>query len=171
MNAAVWLGAAIFFTFGAGPAVFSRDMENVLQVKPPVPFIYFAGGIAQVLIARYFRLQLVCGIIALLHVLAERLYFGKSPEKGWLGLLIALVCITLIGDFWLQPRLNQLHTTRYNVSASREGREAATQSFRAWHGVSQVVNLLMIGGLGLYLWRVANPPDSTRFLAAGKFRG
>jgi len=146
-------------------------MENALQVKPPLPFLYVAGKIAQVLIARYFRLQVICGIIALLHVLAERLYFGKSPEKVWVGLLIALVSVTLIGDFWLQPKLNGLHTMRYDPKASREARDDAAQSFRAWHGVSQVVNLLLIGGLGLYLWRVANPPDTTRFLSAGKFRG
>jgi hypothetical protein len=99
------------------------------------------------------------------------LYFGKSPEKLWLGLLIALVSVTLVGDYWLQPKLKELHTIRYKAEARPDVREAAAQTFRAWHSVSQVVNLLMIGGLGLYLWRVANPPDSTRFLAAGKFRG
>jgi hypothetical protein len=171
INAAIWFGAAVFFTFGAGPAVFSQDMENFLLLKPPTTFRYVAGGIAQVLIARYFRLQLVCGIIALFHLLAERLYSGKSPQKFATGLLVALLSITLFGAYWIQPKLKQLHTTRYAVKSSPETREAAAQSFRAWHGASQALNLLMLGGLAIYLWRVANPPDSTRFLITPKFRG
>ena len=171
MNAAVWFGAAVFFTFGAGPAAFSPDMENVLKLKAGLPFRYFAGGIAQVLIASYFRLQLVCGIIALFHLLAERLYSGKSPQKFGVGLLVALLSVTLFGAYWLQPKLKQLHTIRYAVNSTPETREAATQSFRAWHSVSQAINLLMLAGLAFYLWRVANPPDSTRFLITPKFRG
>ena len=171
MNAAIWFGAAVFFTFGVGPAAFSPEMENLLKVKPPLPFRYFAGGIAQILIARYFRVQLVCGIIALFHLLAERLYSGKSPHKFAVGLLALLLSITLVGNLWIQPRLKQLHTIRYAVTSTPETREAATQSFRAWHSVSQAINLLMLGGLAFYLWRVANPPDSTRFLITPKFRG
>jgi hypothetical protein len=171
MNAAIWFGSAVFLTFGAAPAAFSQDMEKVLQLKPDKPFLYFAGGIAQILIARYFRLQLVCGIIALFHLSAERLYSGKSPQKFGTALLVALLSVTLFGGYWLQPKLKQLHTTRYALSSSPEAREAASQSFRAWHGLSQVVNFLMLGGLACYLWRVANPPDSTRFLITPKFRG
>src|SRR6266436_1420387 len=70
LNAAVWFGAAIFFTFAAGPAVFSQDMKDALRQNNP----YFYGAIAQVLISRYFRLQLICGVIALLHLVMESLY-------------------------------------------------------------------------------------------------
>jgi len=28
---------------------------------------------------------------------------------------------------------------------------------------------LVVGGLALYLWRAANPPDPTRFVSASKF--
>src|SRR5947207_13356639 len=142
MNAAVWFGAAIFFTFGAGPAIFSKEMEHALQLKPELPFAYFAGGIAQVIIASYFHLQLACVFVALLHLLAERLYLGKSPDSRSLGLLTVLLSISLLGGFWLQPKLKNLHTIRYRVSTPPETREAARESFRTWHGVSQIVNLL-----------------------------
>lgn len=168
LNAAVWFGAAIFFTFAAGPAVFSQDMKNLLEAKN---YPYFSGAIAEILINRYFKVQLICGIIALLHLLAERLYFGKSPDARSMGLLTVLLSITLIGGFWLQPKLRELHTIRYKTSTSPELRQSAQETFKTWHGVSQVINLLMIVGLGFHLWRVANPPDSTRFLIPGQFRG
>ena len=168
LNAGVWLGAAIFFTFGAGPAFFSQETQNLLG---PKNYPYFSGAMAQIVIARYFRLQVICCFLALLHVLAEWLYCGRSPRKPRLSLLVGLVAVSLIGDYWLQPKLKALHATKYSIAAPPEKREAASQSFRAWHGVSQSMNLLMLAGLTVYLWRLANPPDEPRFLDAGKFRG
>jgi len=142
LNAAIWFGAAIFFTFAAAPAAFSQDMRDLLgqQYYP-----YFSGAIAQILIARYFRLQMVCGVVALLHLAGERLYFGKSADKLRLGLLSGLVVISLAGSLWLQPMLKQLHHTKY-------------------------ANLLMLAGLGVYLWRVANSAEPARFVSSAKFR-
>ena len=135
----------------------------------PNNFPYFSGAIAQILIARYFHFQLACAIVAVLHLLAEWLYLGKYPQKLQAGLLIGLAAAALIGGYWLQPRLKALHATKYGVNTRPEIREAAARSFKAWHGVSQVVNLLMVGGLAVYLWRAANPSDQTRFVSAVKF--
>jgi Domain of unknown function (DUF4149) len=167
LNAAVWFGAAVFFTFGTGRAPFSQEMKALLG---PNNYPYFSGAIAQILITRYFHLQFVCSIIALLHLLAEWLYFGKSPQKLRFGLLLGLCSACLIGGFWLQPKLKTLHVTKYGVNTRPELREAASRSFRAWHGVSMGVNLLLVGGLALYLWRVANPADQTCFVSSVKFR-
>lgn len=166
LNAAVWFGAAIFFTFGAGLAPFSEDMQNLLG---PRNAPYFSGAIAEILIARYFRFQMVCSVIAALHLLAEWLYLGKYPHKLQVALLIGLASATFIGGYWLQPRMSLLHATKYGVNTRPEVREAAGRSFKTWHGVAQVVNLLMVGGLTVYLWRATNPSDPTRFLSAGKF--
>jgi len=67
--------------------------------------------------------------------------------------------------------LKALQATKYGASTQPEIREAANRSFRAWHGVSQVVNLLVVTGLAVYLWRAANPSDPTRFVSAFKFTG
>jgi hypothetical protein len=168
LNAAVWFGGAVFFTFGTGLAPFSQEMKTLLG---PNNYPYFSGAIAQILIARYFRFQLVCGIIAVLHLLAEWLYLGKYPRKLQLGLVIGLCAAALFGGFGLQPRLKALHATKYGTSARPEIREAASRSFRAWHSASQVVNLLVVTGLAVYLWRAANPSDPTRFVSAFKFTG
>ena len=101
--------------------------------------------------------------------MAEWLYLGKFPQKLQVGLLIGLCSAVLLGSYWLQPRLQALHATKYAVNNRPEIREAAGRSFRAWHGVAQVVNLFMVAGLAVYLWRAANPSDPTRFVNALKF--
>jgi hypothetical protein len=166
LNAGIWFGASVFFTFAVGPAVFSEDMKGLLEKFFP----RYSGEIAQILIARYFRLQVICGVIALFHLLGENLYFGRAPQKIWLALLAALIALTLLGDFGLQPKMNQLHRIKYAVNSSPERREAATESFKTWHGISQMANLLMMIGLGVHLCRVASPREDTRFIGAGKFR-
>lgn len=166
LNAAVWFGTAVFFTLGIGLAPFSQEMKDLLG-RDNYP--YFSGAIAQVLIARYFYFQTACALVAVLHLFAEWLYLGNYPQKLQVGLLIGLASVALIGGYWLQPRLKALHATKYGINTRPELREAAARSFRAWHGVSQVVNLLMVGGLAVYLWRAANPSDQTRFVSAVKF--
>ena len=63
-----------------------------------------------------------------------------------------------------------LHTIKYASNIRPEERRAAGETFRTWHGMAQVLNFLMTGSVAVYLWRVANPPDPTRFLSATKFR-
>jgi hypothetical protein len=86
-------------------------------------------------------------------------------------LLVAVVVAGLAGDYWLQPKLKNLHTTMYSAAESPQSREAAKQSFGAWHGVSQSVNLLMLIGLAAYLWRLTNPPEEGRFHSSARFIG
>jgi len=155
-----------FFSFGVGPAIFSRDMQKLLEAYYPS----YSGLIVQVVIARYFKFGIVCAIIGIIHLLAEQFYFGRAPQKRWLGLLIALFVLTLLGHFWLQPKLNQLHTNKYAVNAPAQVRETATNDFKFWHGISQVANLAMLVGLGFYVVRVGSPRESTHFIGSGKFR-
>jgi hypothetical protein len=167
LNAAVWFGAAVFFTFGTGRAPFSPEMKALLGADN---YPYFSGAIAQILIARYFRLQLICGTIAVLHLLAEWLYLGKAPQKVRLGLLLGLCAACLMGAVWLQPKLKGLHAAKYGTNTRPALREAASRSFRTWHGVSMGLNLLVVGGLVVYLWGVANPADPTRFVSSFKLK-
>jgi len=167
LNTGVWLGAAVFYTFAAGPAMASREMEDLLSARN---YPYFAVAIAQILGWRYFHLQLVCSVVAVLHVLAEWLYLGKVPGRLWRGLLVALLAVNLAGGFWLQPRLKSWHHLTYALNTPGETRKSAARAFRAWQGVAEMVNFLMVGGLGVYLWRLANPPDPTRYVSTTKFR-
>ncbi len=167
-NAAVWLGASVFYTVAAGPAVVSSEMQALLG---PKYFAYFSGATAQILLARYFHLHLACATIALLHLLAERIYLGRTAHRLRLGLLVALFGLSLLGSVWLGPKLSGLHRAQHILNATPAQREAARKSFRIWHGVFRAVNVLIIGGVAVCLWRVANPPDELRFVGSPQFRG
>jgi Domain of unknown function (DUF4149) len=149
VNAAVWLGAAVFLTFAAGPAMFSPEMADLLPR-------YHAGRVAQILLGRYFIFQYVCGGLAVLHLVAERIYAGRSPGRFGVLLLSLLVALGLAGGIWLQPKMRYLHAVKYAPNTTPAQKEAAAKSFGVWHGVSQSANLLMLGGVLVYFWRTAN---------------
>lgn len=166
MNAAVWLGSAIFFTFGAEPAGFSADMRTALGVPNAS---YFPGAIATVIMSRYYALTLACGVVALLHLLAEWFYMGRPGRKFSLGLLVALFLLTLIGSNAIQPALVRLNRKHY-TAAQTVDRDSAGKSFRLLHVTGRVLNILIIGGLILYTWRVGTPSDRLRFVSPVQFR-
>jgi hypothetical protein len=167
MNAAVWFGAAVFWLLGAGAGATSGDMLVLLGSKN---FPYYSIEIAQIIATRYFYAHFVCAAIALLHLAAEWLYFGNAPRRSWLALLAGLVLIGVIESNWLAPRFHRLNVASHAANRGPAEREQASRSFRTWQATAKVLNLFLIAGLGVYLWRVANPPDPMRFVSATKFR-
>jgi hypothetical protein len=167
-NAAVWLGGSVFYTVCAGPALVSSDMHALLGQKY---FPYFSGATVQIVLARYFHFHLACAVIALVHLLAERIYLGRVARRLWLGLLAVLFVFSLLGSAWLGPKLAGLHRAQHFLNATPAQHEAAAKSFHLWHGLFQAVNVLMIASVAVYLWRVANPPDELRFVGSTQFRG
>jgi hypothetical protein len=169
VNAAIWLGTSVFFSFGAGRAVFSSDMRTLLGENN---FPFFSGAIAYIILQSYFHFSVICGVIALLHLGAEKLYLGRHRSSFTVYLLVSLVAVTLAGGLLLQPKLHDLHDKMHSQRVSPEDRAAATHTFRVWHGFSMIVNLFVIGGIVIYTWRVNNPPDPTRFVVPpSKFGG
>jgi Domain of unknown function (DUF4149) len=166
MNAAVWFGASVFFTFVAAPALFTPEMKKLLGDIYP-------GLVAQMILERYFALHYWCAGIALLHLAAETFYLGKTLPRFTLALLIGLLAIGLTGGCWLQPKLKRLHQIKYgrNELYSPAQKEQATAAFKVGHGFSWGLNLLALGGLGLYVWRVTSSGNGPRFIPSGKFRG
>jgi hypothetical protein len=167
LNAAVWLGAAFFYAFAAGPGINSDAMEATLGSRN---FPYYSVAILQVISERYFQLQLACSVIAVCHLVSEWLYLGKVVQTFWRTLLGGLVAATLVSGVWLQPEMKRWHHAAFQPRASVGAKEIAGHRFRTWQSVSEVVNLLVVSGLGVYLWRVANPADPTRFVSPAKFR-
>jgi hypothetical protein len=143
MNAAIWFGAATFAFLGAYPVLTtSPAVQQLLGTKF---FPYYSVALAQLVLARFFGFYMICSAVALLHLLAEWLYFGKYPSRLWLGLLFGLCIAGLFQAFWLQPRLAEWH------------RAGAVRQYTTWRSVSNGVNGALLCGLGLYLWRVASP--------------
>jgi hypothetical protein len=167
LNAAVWLGAALFFTAGVTPALASRDVQTLFREQY---FDYLSVAVIQVVATRYFYWHIVCAIIALLHLLAEWLYLGRAAHRLWLGLLGGLLGLGLISNAWVVPKLAQLHRTRHAVNLAQQHRQAAAGSFVSWHRFFLGVNLLVLGGVAVYFWRATTPSDPLRFVSPTKFR-
>ena len=155
MNAAVWLGASLFFTFGVAQAVFSPEMKEL--VKHP----FYPGAIAQILFKRFFYLQYGCATVAIVLYLWETLYRGRKFERFTFGLLVGLLAVALVGGVWLQPKLKTLHQTRYSLSSTEAEKENAAKLFGPLHGASQAVNLFVMLGLFYYFWKLTSPPRPT----------
>jgi hypothetical protein len=168
LNAAVWLGGAVFFTLGVGRVPFSTAMRELLT---EANYPYFSGAIAQLLIVKYFALHIICGAISLAHLGAEWLYQGRPARRSTLILLLCLFGFGLLGSTWLQPKMERLHRQKYAPNLSQTVRDRAAKSFRIWHATTQGLNLVVLGSLCVYVWRANHPPDPTRFVTAMQFRG
>jgi hypothetical protein len=166
MNAAAWLGTAIFFTFGAHPACFSADMKATLGLTTDS---YYPGAIAGVIMSRYYHVMLACGVVALLHLLAEWLYMGRPRREFSFWLVIGLFALTLLGGNVIDPSLERLNKKHYTAPQTAD-RESAGKSFRILNGTEVALNLVVIGGLILYTWRVGSPSDTLRFVRPVQFR-
>lgn len=166
LNAAIWLGAALFFTVAVGPAFFSPAMKRLLGDV-------YAGLAAQIVLERYFVLHFLCGGLAIMHALAEWVYLGRNMQRWMIATLVAVLGLSLIGGLWLQPRLKRMHQVKYARPGyfSAEQQTQAARSFRTWHGISQVMNLVVIAGVAAYFWRITSLDTGTRFVSAAKFRG
>jgi hypothetical protein len=169
MNAAVWLGGGFFLMFGTSPAISSPAMQALLGDRY---FSYFSAGIENIALARFYHFEIVCALIAFLHLIAEWLYLGRPSRRRFsVSLLVAFFLVAFIGSNVLQPRLRALHTTTFSRSAQPAERQAAARSYRVWDVVTAILNYAVMGGLVVYLWRVANPSDTPRFISSVKFRG
>ena len=154
-NAAVWFGASIFILW-LQPAFFSDEMIRLLT-RP------YAGAAAQIVIERYFLFHELCGAVALAHLVAEWLYMGKPLQRLTLWLLLGIFALGLVCGHSLQPKLRALHRTIYGPGSTRQQIDQAKQSFKLWHAASQALNLVVLGGVAVYLWRATTPGSGYRY--------
>ena len=165
INAAVWFGAALFITLGVEPAATSSEMRDLLSQRN---FPYFSIAVSQLIIGRFLQVYLVCTLVALLHLAVEWLYLGKYPHRLWLGFLVCLGLIGVGQTYWIFPKLRSWHYLRFTPQGRNQ---AIDRSYRYGQAFFEGLNVLAIGGLGFYLWRLAHPPDVARFVTTSKFRG
>lgn len=161
VNAAIWFGASIFLVVALG-AIFSKDILDLFHESSDAAHKYYSGAVAMAVFHRYFALQYVCGVIALLHLFAEKLYLGRALSRFSTGLVAALLVVAFVGGIWLQPKMEKLRKDMYsNIPAEQRAR--AEHSFNSWHAASECVNLLVMAGLLVHLLRVTRPEESRRY--------
>jgi hypothetical protein len=168
-NAALWLGSALFFTFGVAPGIFSPEMKRIFAPPGGPMGDYYLGVIAQHLIGRFFTVNLICGLIALAHFFGEIIYAGRPFNRLTFGLIVGILGLGLVAGTVFSPKIKALHQAKYRGPV--EQRAAAAQQLSRLHAVSMSGNLLSLIALILYTWRASNPADPLRFVGAQKFRG
>jgi hypothetical protein len=169
-NAAIWLGSAIFFTFGVAPGIFSPEMRQVFAPPGAPLHEYYLGIIAQHLIGRYFTVNLVCSLIAIAHFFGEMIYTGKPFRRFTFTLLIGILSLGLLAGYVFAPKMKVVHHLKYR--GTPEQQPLAEQQLKRLHAVSMTGNLVSLIALIIYTWQVTNPSDPMRFVGAtSKFRG
>jgi hypothetical protein len=168
LNAAIWLGAAVFAATGAGWAVSSDEMRQLLSARH---YPYFSGAIAGLIASQYWHFHLACGAVAIAHLASESLYFGRVLNKKLLALLLGLVLLGIAQEIVVRPAVKRLHIAAHAVNRAAVERARAGGALGVWRTTSRVFEVLTVVGLGFYLWRIANPPEATRFVSPGKYRG
>lgn len=167
LNAAVWFGSAIFHLFGESPALQSESIRTLLGAKY---FPYFSGVIAQIVADRFFYWMLACGLLALAHLIAERLYLGRTPQRVGFGVVIGLLAVILCLGLVIQPRIRMWHVQTHAVNATPPQRAASEKTLRVWKGFAWGFHLVLLTGLGVHLWRMAHSPEEKRFLGPSQIR-
>jgi hypothetical protein len=140
-----WLGAQVFFSFVAAPALFQLAKQDVVTREQ-------AGDVAEAFLKRYF----LCGLVAL--VLATALggnlaYAAPNPRFtrcAMITLLAALV--TAYSAFLWTPKVHALREQR----RAHPGLEVDKQ-FRTAHHVSFGMTVLVIAGTAVAFVLVAKP--------------
>lgn len=163
-NAAIWFGSALFFTLVAAPVFNSAEMPFLGDTDT------YAIAAAHVLLRRFFAVQSWCGGIALLHLMVEWLYAGRPLRRWGVYLVLVLFGWSLLGTFWLQPKLHQLHSDIYGLRATPQQRQQSKKAYPFWNGFTKTVNFLALFGLLGYLWQVTGTTTPTRFIGSAKFR-
>jgi hypothetical protein len=51
----------------------------------------------------------------------------------------------------------------YAAGTTPPQREQAHRSFSRWHAASQALNLVLMAGVAVYLWRVSTPGSGYRY--------
>ena len=164
LNAAIWLGAMVLFTFIIGPAIFSAEVKQVLRAE------WMPGFIAQNLVERYTLLQVWCAGIALVHLIFDWLYTSRLSSKAALFVLIGCFGISLAGGRLMAPQMKQLHLVKYNPQSTPAQKEYATRNFRILHATAQITNLLALCGVLFYYWRLSVGTQGGRPGAGARYR-
>ena len=180
-NAAVWVGGSVFSSFLAAPVFFTPEIKSL--TPPPVN-----GLVAQAMLGRYFTLHILCGIVAVVHLLLEWLYSGGGFPRRAIAIVCVLLGLALIGGKFINPKLTVGHQQKYHTKLKAESEppvyekveykedvvqdavQDAERKFAVWHGVSQVINLAMVILLTWRFWRLANSegPDNSSNFGQGK---
>jgi hypothetical protein len=166
MNAAVWFGGTLFFTVAISPFFSGSELVRILSET----YSTLAGHL---LADRYYALQYWCGALAVAHLLAEWVYLGRALQRLTLWALIAAFLLGFVGGLVIHPRIKHYHQHRYGRAEAFTPAQKAqgTRSYGVWTKTAFGFQVVALGCIAIYTWRMLNPPVGPRFVPTNKFRG
>lgn len=144
LSLGLWAGAVCFFSFFVAlPTIaairrLAQTPGNWLGLKTEQEGTRLAGEFLDLVFARYFPFQLVCGIVALLTAC------WWVTQAGWLPkvrvAVVAFALILVAANLWFfAPRVHELRQQRYSTDA--ETARLANEAFNPAHSISLVADL------------------------------
>ena len=143
----LWAGGVTFFSFFTALPLLKEIPEKVQQpgswLGPlgPQNGTRLAGESLEIIFARYFPYQVVCGLIALLTSLA---WFSAEGWVHKLRVVFLAVAVTLAATNWLYlaPQVSQARAQRYVEDPAVK--EQAESVFKKLHGYSLGADMLTL---------------------------
>jgi acyl phosphate:glycerol-3-phosphate acyltransferase len=165
-----WFGAAVMFNFISAPAIFEA-FKDVVENAPSDRTAYqplapgaseeqkkqlasaLAGSAVGPIFPKFFALQAVCGVLALITALG----WWKEPGKvhRWRAIVTGLALATVVIGWPISEKVSALRVARF----SPESGDAARAAFAEWHLVSLGLSFVSVVLAGVALAMAAKMPE------------
>ena len=140
---ALWVGGGVLYTFVMTPAIFAAYSRNT------------AGEIVGTMMPHYFRFQFAAAAVAALVMVALwRAWPGRS-RLLCLGLVLGALAAQSFVQWRLYPQILEVKSRVASFETAPESPER--RRFRTLHGVSMLLNLLILAD-GTLLLALARRP-------------
>jgi acyl-phosphate glycerol 3-phosphate acyltransferase len=169
----LWFGGAAFFNFGTAPSIFA-SFEEVVNAGPSdrtanMPIIRadappkekdalakaLAGAAVGPVFPRFFAMQAVCGVIALVTAFS----WWRMGRVHHMRVVVVAVALTLVVISW--PISDEVSLLRFQRFSPDEGvASAAKSAFKVWHLASLLLSFVTVALAGAALALVAKLPNT-----------
>ncbi len=165
-----WFGGAAFFNFAAAPAIFASfkevvfagpsdrtAFETLIAVDAPEErknalASALAGTAVGPVFPKYFAMQTICGVVALITALSWwNLATGRRINR-WRVLVIGVALATVVAGWPISNYVSELRVERFTSATAKA-------AFGPWHLVSLFLSFVTVCLAGLALALAAFLPD------------
>ncbi len=169
----LWFGGAAFFNFGTAPAIFA-SFKEVVDAGPSDRTANqriiaadaeperkkdlanaLAGSAVGPVFPRYFAMQAVCGIVALVTALS---WYRQGGVHRWRVYVVALAAVTVAVAWPISQEVSALRLARFGPAEASAA--AAREAFGPWHVASLLLSFATVTLAGVALALAAKLPGA-----------
>jgi acyl-phosphate glycerol 3-phosphate acyltransferase len=165
-----WFGGAGFFNFVTAPTIFESFKEVVetapsdrtanIAIVPPGTSQQERANLASALggaavgpvFPKYFAMQAVCGLVALVTALSWWTAEGGRKVHRWRVYVVGLAVVTVAAGWPISNYVSELRVHRFESDAGKT-------AFADWHVVSLLLSTVTVALAGVVLWLAAKLPN------------